>query len=54
MAASDDKYKERAACEIRFGESLRGHTVPFGARIYWERLNPDLDETTAKFEQTTR
>eukprot|EP00959_Pyramimonas_sp_CCMP1952_P264408 5529076-Pyramimonas_sp.AAC.1 len=54
VAALSDEHTEKTAHEIRFGESFPGHCIPFGARIFWKCLNPDINNETAKFKENAR
>eukprot|EP00959_Pyramimonas_sp_CCMP1952_P093430 1955426-Pyramimonas_sp.AAC.1 len=40
--------------EVHFGASFNGHLVPYGIRIFWECLKPDLNNSAAKFDETIR
>ena len=54
VAASDAAHLDQTSHEVHFGESFKGKLVPFGSRIFWKCLNPDLIKEAAKFEEPTR
>ena len=54
VTAQDPDLEGQTAHEVRFGESFRGKLIPFGARIFWKCLNPDINKESAKFEEPTR
>eukprot|EP00959_Pyramimonas_sp_CCMP1952_P087541 1831620-Pyramimonas_sp.AAC.1 len=47
VASLSDEQKEKTAHEIRVGESFPGHCIPFGARLFWKCLNPEINNETA-------
>eukprot|EP00959_Pyramimonas_sp_CCMP1952_P261988 5478524-Pyramimonas_sp.AAC.1 len=49
-----DACADFSSREVHFGESFKGRIVPFGTRILWKCLGPDLGESAAKFEETLR
>eukprot|EP00959_Pyramimonas_sp_CCMP1952_P430155 9009611-Pyramimonas_sp.AAC.1 len=54
VAALSEGHADKTAHEMRFGESFLGHCIPFGARIFWKCLNPEISNETAKFKENAR
>eukprot|EP00959_Pyramimonas_sp_CCMP1952_P281434 5882861-Pyramimonas_sp.AAC.1 len=54
VAALSGEHADKTAHEIRVGESFPGHRIPFGARIFWTCLNPEINNETAKFQGNAR
>ena len=53
-AISDEAFLDQTSHEVHFGDSFKCKLVPFGSRIFWKYLNPDMVKEAAKFDATTR